>query len=184
MLEDAYPNFSICGIPYYISGDVPDWRNLAHRSLADLEATGMRLRLDTTALGIDIERRQVRVSDTAGHEELLGYDKLIIGTGAMPVRPAIDGLDGPDPLGDLGRRPSAPLNRRHPRAHAHARVWPLGVVVGQIATKDLLELAAAEHDRGNVSISRPAMNLRRRVEASLTRPGTALQRGVLDLKAP
>ena len=32
VLEDAYPNFSICGIPYYVSGEVPHWRNLAHRS--------------------------------------------------------------------------------------------------------------------------------------------------------
>src|SRR5262249_48520263 len=46
-VADAYPNFSICGIPYYISGEVTDWRNLAHRSHADLEATGMRLRLDS-----------------------------------------------------------------------------------------------------------------------------------------
>ena len=40
VLEDAYPNFSICGIPYYLSGEVAHWRNLAHRSLADLEAAG------------------------------------------------------------------------------------------------------------------------------------------------
>jgi len=26
LVADAYPNFSICGIPYYVSGDVPDWR--------------------------------------------------------------------------------------------------------------------------------------------------------------
>ena len=32
VLADAYPNFSICGIPYYVSGDVADWRNLAHRT--------------------------------------------------------------------------------------------------------------------------------------------------------
>ena len=38
VLADAYPNFSICGIPYYVSGEVGDWRNLAHRSVADLEA--------------------------------------------------------------------------------------------------------------------------------------------------
>jgi NADPH-dependent 2,4-dienoyl-CoA reductase/sulfur reductase-like enzyme len=24
VLSDAFPNFSICGLPYYISGDVPD----------------------------------------------------------------------------------------------------------------------------------------------------------------
>jgi NADPH-dependent 2,4-dienoyl-CoA reductase/sulfur reductase-like enzyme len=29
---DAYPNFSICGIPYYVSGEVTHWRNLAHRT--------------------------------------------------------------------------------------------------------------------------------------------------------
>jgi NADPH-dependent 2,4-dienoyl-CoA reductase/sulfur reductase-like enzyme len=38
LVADAYPNFSICGLPYYLSGDVPDWRSLAHRTSADLEA--------------------------------------------------------------------------------------------------------------------------------------------------
>ena len=49
IVADTYPNFSICGIPYYISGDVADWRRLAHRSITDLEATGMRLHLETVA---------------------------------------------------------------------------------------------------------------------------------------
>ena len=31
LVADAYPNFSICGIPYHISGEVPDWRRLALR---------------------------------------------------------------------------------------------------------------------------------------------------------
>ena len=56
VVADAYPNFSICGIPYYVSGEVTDWRNLAHRSTADLEATGMRLLMDTRATRIDVAR--------------------------------------------------------------------------------------------------------------------------------
>jgi NADPH-dependent 2,4-dienoyl-CoA reductase/sulfur reductase-like enzyme len=99
VLADAYPNFSICGIPYYVSGEVTHWRNLAHRSLADLEAAGMRLRLDTTARRIDVPGRKLLVTTAAGGEELLGYDKLVIGTGAVPVRPPITGLSGPDALG-------------------------------------------------------------------------------------
>src|ERR1700757_5191927 len=99
VLEDAYPNFSICGIPYYLSGEVTHWTNLAHRPLADLEAAGMRLRLDTTARRIDVPGRKLLITSPDGSEELLGYDKLIVGTGAVPVRPPIGGVSGPDALG-------------------------------------------------------------------------------------
>src|SRR3954447_18786791 len=99
VLEDAYPNFSICGIPYYVSGEVTHWRDLAHRTTADLEATGMRLRTDTTARRIDVPGRKLLVPAAGGGEELLGYDKLVVGTGAVPVRPPIAGLPGPDALG-------------------------------------------------------------------------------------
>jgi len=96
---DAYPNFSICGIPYYVSGEVSRWQNLAHRTTADLEAAGMRLRLDTTARRIDVTGRKLLVTGPGGTEELIGYDQLIIGTGAVPVRPPITGLTGPGALG-------------------------------------------------------------------------------------
>ena len=46
VIADAYPNFSICGIPYCISGDVTDWRRLAHRTRADLDAAGLTLRTE------------------------------------------------------------------------------------------------------------------------------------------
>ena len=59
VVADAYPNFSICGIPYYISGEVGHWSNLAHRSRADLEATGMRLLLDTLVTDIDVAGHQL-----------------------------------------------------------------------------------------------------------------------------
>ena len=72
VVADAFPNFSICGIPYYVSGEVTHWRNLAHRTTADLEATGMRLRLDTTARRIDVAGRKLLVTGPGGHEELLG----------------------------------------------------------------------------------------------------------------
>src|SRR5215467_13578399 len=99
VVADAFPNFSICGIPYYVSGEVTHWRNLAHRTISDLEAAGMGLRLDTTARRIDVAGRKLLITGADGREELLGYDKLIVGTGAVPVEPPIGGLAGPDALG-------------------------------------------------------------------------------------
>ena len=32
ILADRYPNFSICGLPFYLSGEVDNWKTLAHRT--------------------------------------------------------------------------------------------------------------------------------------------------------
>lgn len=92
VVADAYPNFSICGIPYYVSGEVSHWRDLAHRTAADLAATGMRVLTDTTATSIDVDGHTLAVTGPDGHKQDLPYDQLLIGTGASSVRPPINGL--------------------------------------------------------------------------------------------
>ncbi len=120
VVADAYPNFSICGIPYYVSGEVTHWRNLAHRTAADLEATGMSLRLDTTARRIDVGRPQAPGHLRRRHR---GTDQLRQARhwhwrGPCPAahhRPARSGHPG-------GRRRGAraALDWRYVRADAHA----------------------------------------------------------------
>ncbi|GAB2834271.1 FAD-dependent oxidoreductase [Microbacterium insulae] len=97
VVADEYPNYSICGIPYYFSGDVRPWQSLAHRTHADLEATGMQLRLNTLATRIDAGRRRLTVQGVGGESEI-GYDELIVGTGALPTFAGIAGVGelGPD----------------------------------------------------------------------------------------
>jgi NADPH-dependent 2,4-dienoyl-CoA reductase/sulfur reductase-like enzyme len=99
VVADAYPNFSICGIPYYVSGEVTDWHNLAHRTLDDLRDTGMNVRLNSMATDIDVAGRTLRVVDEKGVEDLIKYDQLVVGTGAVSARPPIDGLIGDEGLG-------------------------------------------------------------------------------------
>ena len=93
VVADAYPNFSICGLPYYLSGEVPDWRSLAHRTREDIERLGIELLLQHTATAIDPARRSVTVVDRAGARRELPYERLVIATGAAPRRPTIEGLD-------------------------------------------------------------------------------------------
>ncbi len=93
VVADEYPNFSICGIPYYFTGEVQPWQSLAHRTSADLEATGMALRLNTLATSIDVAGQRLTVRGPDGTEERIGYDELIVGTGALPSHAGITGLD-------------------------------------------------------------------------------------------
>lgn len=99
VVADAYPNFSICGIPYYVSGEVTHWTNLAHRTADDLAATGMRVLTDTRATRINVAEHTLDVLGPTGAPTELPYDALIVGTGAVSARPPIDGLTGPGALG-------------------------------------------------------------------------------------
>lgn len=94
VVADAYPNFSICGLPFYLSGEVPDWHDLAHRTAAEVERAGIRLLLNQTARAIDPIERAVDI-DGAGRSRRLRYDRLVVATGARPIRPPIAGLDLP-----------------------------------------------------------------------------------------
>ncbi|MEO3861035.1 FAD-dependent oxidoreductase [Acrocarpospora sp. B8E8] len=89
LVADRYPNYSICGIPYYVSGEVTQAENLAHRTQEELTAAGLHLRLGQRAVSIDPAEHTVTTQ--AGQQ--LSYDRLVIGTGAKPQRPPISGLD-------------------------------------------------------------------------------------------
>ncbi len=92
VVADAYPNFSICGIPFYLSGETPDWHDLAHRTREEIETSGLSLRLETRAVRIDPAERSVVLRTAGGAEEVCAYDRLVIGTGAVPIEPPIEGI--------------------------------------------------------------------------------------------
>ncbi|RZU77916.1 NADPH-dependent 2,4-dienoyl-CoA reductase/sulfur reductase-like enzyme [Micromonospora kangleipakensis] len=85
-----FTSYSACGIPYWISGVVPDRDQLIARDPVTFRESfdiDIRLRHEVTA--IDLERREVIARDLAGGGEVReGFDTLMYAAGAVPVKPA------------------------------------------------------------------------------------------------
>lgn len=90
MLADDFPNWSICGLPYYLSGETPRWQSLAHRT----EFDGIDILRSHRVEAIDPIHHRVTAATNDGPKEV-SYGKLILGTGAVPVRPELPGIDLP-----------------------------------------------------------------------------------------
>jgi NADPH-dependent 2,4-dienoyl-CoA reductase/sulfur reductase-like enzyme len=88
-------SYSACGIPYWIAGDVDSLDDLVARTPEEHRDNGIDLRTGVEATGIDLEARQVLV---AGGDPV-DYDRLLIATGAEPLRPDLPGIDGENILG-------------------------------------------------------------------------------------
>jgi NADPH-dependent 2,4-dienoyl-CoA reductase/sulfur reductase-like enzyme/rhodanese-related sulfurtransferase len=99
--QDRFISYGGCGIPYYLSEDVPDERSLMSTSFHVLrdekffrEAKGVTVRPRTRALRIDREKKTVEIEDLeSGEISGLPYDRLVLGTGSLPIRPPIPGID-------------------------------------------------------------------------------------------
>jgi NADPH-dependent 2,4-dienoyl-CoA reductase/sulfur reductase-like enzyme len=88
VLADNYPNFSICGLPFFLSGETPDWRRLAHRT----EFAGIELLRNTIARRLLLDEQKVEVENCGGLVRQMHYDRLVVATGARPATPRIEGL--------------------------------------------------------------------------------------------
>lgn len=91
-----FTSYSACGIPYWVGGDVLSRDELIARTPEAHRARSIDLRMRTEVVEIDVEGGRVRTRDLeSGAQDWTAYDKLVIGTGARPVRPALPGIDAP-----------------------------------------------------------------------------------------
>ncbi|MFD9098650.1 FAD-dependent oxidoreductase [Streptomyces collinus] len=91
-----FTSYSACGIPYWVGGDVPERDHLVARTPEEHRARDIGLRMRTEVTEIDLAGGRVRARDVdSGEESWTSYDKLVIATGATPVRPDMPGVDAP-----------------------------------------------------------------------------------------
>ena len=90
-------SFANCGLPYYIGGEIADRSKLLIVTPARLrERFNLDVRVRSQVEAIDRGAMMVRIRDLAsGRVYDEPYDKLILSTGAAPIRPELPGLDLP-----------------------------------------------------------------------------------------
>ncbi|MFJ6351520.1 FAD-dependent oxidoreductase [Streptomyces sp. NPDC054835] len=91
-----FSSYSACGIPYWVGGEVADRDELIARSPEEHRARDIDLRMRTEVTALDVDGQRVRTRDLeSGAEGWTGFDKLVIATGARPLRPPLPGIDAP-----------------------------------------------------------------------------------------
>jgi NADPH-dependent 2,4-dienoyl-CoA reductase/sulfur reductase-like enzyme len=97
VIFDGNSNISYlgCGTALYIGGQIDDTAGLFYSSKDKLTAKKAVVHMETAVNRIDFDGKKVYATDKDGREIVESYDKLIIATGSLPIRPKIKGLDTP-----------------------------------------------------------------------------------------
>jgi NADPH-dependent 2,4-dienoyl-CoA reductase/sulfur reductase-like enzyme/rhodanese-related sulfurtransferase len=92
--KGEYVSYGACGMPYYISGDIPNSAQLLARSPEYFkEQLDVEVLTETEVTSIDRNRRLAHCADSGGKQFPLPYDVLVIATGADPVIPPLQGRE-------------------------------------------------------------------------------------------
>jgi NADPH-dependent 2,4-dienoyl-CoA reductase/sulfur reductase-like enzyme len=91
-----HASYSACGIPYWVGGVVDDESTLVARTPEEHRANGIDLRMRHEATALDLDRREVEVRDHGTSTTYrIGFDQVVLATGARPRRPEIPGVTAP-----------------------------------------------------------------------------------------
>ena len=88
-------SYAGCGLPYYVGDVIRDRKQLIVNTPASFEKlTGVRVVTETEAVKVNRQEKTVEaVSTVTGERSVYGYDKLVIATGASPIKPPLEGMD-------------------------------------------------------------------------------------------
>jgi len=89
--QRKYPQYSKCGLPYAISGEIPKFDDLIEFTEDWFKKERIDLFLETTVEEID-SKKQIIIAKKGNEQIRQEYDNLIIATGAKPSIPPIQNI--------------------------------------------------------------------------------------------
>lgn len=89
-------SYASCALPYYLGGVITDRESLIERTPEALkQKNNIDVRIHENVTSIDPEAQTIQVERLANGETYIeSYDKLVLATGASPVKPRLEGLLG------------------------------------------------------------------------------------------
>jgi NADPH-dependent 2,4-dienoyl-CoA reductase/sulfur reductase-like enzyme/rhodanese-related sulfurtransferase len=97
--KGEFLSYAGCGLPYYISGVVKEQKELMATPIGTVRDSvffqnvkHVNVLNHTEATAIDRKNKTVKIKREDGKEEELSYDKLVLATGASPLRPNLPGM--------------------------------------------------------------------------------------------
>ncbi|MCX7966211.1 MAG: FAD-dependent oxidoreductase [Syntrophorhabdaceae bacterium] len=93
--KDYFISYGACSLPYYISNDIRDFNDLISLTpKVASEERGIDVRIRHEVRAIDTYKKEVVVVDLNKNTEMrYSYDRLVMATGAIPIRPKLPGID-------------------------------------------------------------------------------------------
>lgn len=93
--NEEYISYAGCGLPYFLGKIVPSSEHLIVRTPQEFKhELGIDVLTRHMVYDLDVNAKKVYVRDlTENKEKVIDYDKLIIATGASPIKPKIEGID-------------------------------------------------------------------------------------------
>ncbi len=99
--KDKYLSYAGCGLPYYVSGEVKEQKELMCTPVGVVrdpvffqKVKNVHVLTETEALEVDRPGKRVRIRrNSDGEESWREYDKLILATGSLPLVPPLPGKE-------------------------------------------------------------------------------------------
>ena len=88
--QEEIISYSACGLPYFIGNVIKDVNNLIVRTPEDFRKQNIEIYTKSRCLNVNTEKQTLLIEDlSSGNKYEVGYDILVLATGAIPVIPDI-----------------------------------------------------------------------------------------------